>query len=139
MDLNRLFNIAKHQFTEEQILAFFYDNKKQSIMNYKDFLCVDYTKFGFEFIRGEISCTGIRFEFKKPNYDLSVHRFKEVYSDDFFDSVLLSPKYTKEHFEKSKTGTIRLKAKDIRSEKDFIKLQKSITKRFPFDNQLELF
>lgn len=133
MTLNGLWRIATNKFTNAEIQDIWDNRKSIELKNHKDFLKLDYTNFGFEFKKGNISSTGIFFEFKKKNYDLRVNRFVEVFKNDLnYDSVLLIPHYTSAHFASRKSGKITQSARDIRTEKDFIKLQKSIAKRFPF-------
>ena len=133
MTLNGLWQIANHKYTETEVRDIWDNHKEITLTNHQDFLSIDYEKFGFTFERGSICSSGINFNFSKKNYTLSVSRFYGVFTKEFYDSVLLSPNYTQAHFDARKSGTIRQTAKDIRTEKDFIKLQKSIAKRFPFD------
>ena len=132
MTLPKLWQIAKDRFTNEQIQDIWDNRKTIELIDPLDFLKLNYTKFGFEFAKGQISSTGISFEFKKKNYDLTVCRFYSNYKREFYDSVLLIPHYTTKHFDSYKNKTIKQSAKDIHKEEDFIKLQKTIAKRFPF-------
>ena len=138
MDLNGLWQIAKDKYSEKEVREIWDNHKEISLTNHTDFLQLDYTKFGFEFQRGKIHSTGIDFQFRKKNYDLHVSRFYSGYKKEFYDSALLTPHYTQAHFNARKSGQIRQTAKDIKTTKDFVKLQKSIAKRFPFlDDKVE--
>ena len=133
MTLDSLWQIANDFYTENEVRDIWDNHKEIPLTNHVDFLQLDYTKYGFDFQRGKIHSTGIEFQFRKKNYDLHVCRFYSGYKREFYDSVLLTPHYTKAHFEARKSGKIMQTAKDIKTEKDFIKLQKSIAKRFPFN------
>ncbi len=133
MTLNGLWQIAKHKYTETEVLDIWNNHKEIPLTSHQDFLSINYEKFGFILKEGRICSTGISFRFIKKNYTLTVSRFNSAFNNDFFDSVLLTPNYTQAHFNARKSGIIRQTAKDIRTEKDFTKLQKSIAKRFPFD------
>lgn len=61
----------------------------------KNLLTFDYKKFGFQFVDGSISCSGVIINFKSERFErIMVSVFYDVDKMTCYNSVLAVPKYT---------------------------------------------
>jgi len=93
------------------------------------YLVFDYKAFGFEYIQGKVTCTGIELLFKKEGYDkLHVNVFYDPATLHIYNSCLLSPAFNLENY-KGKKSFSQI-ANTVRNDKDFERYVKRINKRF---------
>lgn len=92
------------------------------------YLTFDYRVLGLEFIEGKVTGAGVSMTFMLAPYEYV--RITTEYSpaDGLFNYVLIMPKYKPEHWIGRKS--ISQRANIIRNEKEFIRYQKRIGKRF---------
>jgi len=93
------------------------------------FLVFNYEKYGFQYVSGKIDCCGVTLVFRKDGYDeLLVNVFVDRVTSYLYNSCLLKPHYTLEHWEGRKS--ICQTANTVRNDKDFEQYIKRINKRF---------
>ncbi len=94
-----------------------------------DALVFDYKLFNFEFMKGEISCTGLTFEFCSDRFErIFVQVFYDSLERKIYNSVLAMPKYT----EKDYRGKLSIsqRGRTIKSNTDVKRMLNYLYKRF---------
>ena len=99
--------------------------------DYKKFLQVNPENFGFTFVCGKISASGVMFKFKAENYELTMYPRWDYFKRNRYEYALLHPNFRKEHYEGRKRG-ITMSSVKIENDKDFKAYLSRISKRFPF-------
>lgn len=103
---------------------------KENFLNLnKSSFCFDWFSRGFEFMSGEVSCTGVEIIFTNPWFErISVRPMYDYKTGNLYNSVLAIPQYTRADWEGKKK--ISQSAHIIRNDKQLDNYFKKLFEKF---------
>lgn len=92
-------------------------------------LTFDYNLFDLIFVKGEVSCTGLTFQFRSDRFEkILVSVFYDSFEKKIYNSVLAIPKYTENDYLDRKS--INQRSRKVKSNSDLKKVFNDLYKRF---------